>query len=307
MADYRAVVKPAITREMVQILPRVIVDRITLPDVVEDIIKKPEGDGKSEAKSSETETEAEENAEKTESEAETEEDEVESEETEKGDVRYAWNAPCMMVLFEDGDLNCARHHLVESLQDPFALDAVAVLLVQESLVEELERRVVTLMKPLDSRVANHPCYRRTLLKIAELKPKTVVGSPDSVLPDATPMLVRDIPHKFLGDGPTGIITMHIFRTPFEATRIYRKEYPLPIASVSLWNERVSSVYEVIGMMNGLDTFKINCFRVEMEPIKRAFELRKYSACMHRGYHYETLQINGERKIIIFPVGTIFGN
>ncbi|XP_016949849.1 uncharacterized protein LOC108024442 [Drosophila biarmipes] len=304
MSDYQVVIQPVITREMVQILPSVIDDKITLPDIVEDIIKNSQGDSKSEAKSTEEYT-----AEKSETEAETEEEDVdeESEEPEKGEVKYAWNAPCMMVLFEEGDLNCALHHLVESLQDPFALDAVAVLLVQESLVEELEARVLTLVKPLDSRVANHPCYKRTLLKIAELKPKTVVGPPSTVLSDAMPMLVRDIPHKFLGEGPTGIITMHVFRTPFEATRIYRKEYPLPIASVSIWNERVSHVFEIVGMMNVLDTFKINCFRVNMEPIKRAFELRKFSACMHRGYHYETLQINGERKIVIFPVGTIIGN
>ncbi|XP_016983049.1 uncharacterized protein LOC108047405 [Drosophila rhopaloa] len=300
MADNYVLVNPVITREMVQILPSVVVNRITLPDIVEENLKQEtESYGN-------IEYEEEGDEEQTESVAETEEDE-EPELSEKAEPKYAWNAPCMMVIFPDGDLNCALHHLVESLQDPFALDAVAVLLVQESLIEELECRVVTLMKPLDSRVADHPCYKRTLLKIAELKPKTVVGPPDIVMPDATPMLVRDIPHKFLGEGPTGIITLHIFRTPFEATQIYRKEYPLPIASVSIWNERVSSVFEVVGLMSGIDTFKVNCFSVDMEPIKKSFELRKYSACMKRGYHYETLVIKGERKIIIFPVGIIFGN
>ncbi|XP_017062516.1 uncharacterized protein LOC108102277 [Drosophila ficusphila] len=301
MVDNMEIIKPVITREMVRILPSVTDDRITLPDTIDDIVKDSE-------KADKSESQEEENTEKTSESAEEEEDEDEEpKQSEKEEIKYAWNAPCMMVLFEDGDLNCALHHLVESLQDPFALDAVAVLLVQESLVEELEGRIVTLMKPLDSRVANHPCYKRTLLKISELKPKTIIGPPESVLPDATPMLVRDVPHKFLGVGPTGVITMHIFRTPFEATQIYRKEYPLPIASVSIWNERVSSVYEVVGLMNHFDTFKVNCFRVSMEPIKRAFELRKYSACMHQGYHYETLLINGERKIVIFPVGCIFGN
>uniref|UniRef100_B3P5T8 GG12073 n=2 Tax=Drosophila erecta TaxID=7220 RepID=B3P5T8_DROER len=291
---------------MVHILPSVTVDRITLPDIIDDAIKAPSEGINSDAKSSETEVE--DNAEKSDTESESKlEKEEEPEEPKEEDVKYAWNAPCMMVIFEDGDLDCALYHLVESLQDPFALDAVGVILVQEALVEEIEKRVQILMKPLDARVANHPCYKRTLLRIGELKPKTVIGPPDRVLPDATPMLVRDIPHKYIGDGPTGIITMHIFRTPFEATQIYRKEYPLPIASVSIWNERVSSVYDVIANMNSLDTFKVNCFTVDMEPIKRAFEQRKYSACMHRGYHYETLPINGERKIIIYPVGTIFGN
>ncbi|XP_039495143.1 uncharacterized protein LOC120454150 [Drosophila santomea] len=302
MAD--TMINPVITRQMVHVLPSVIADRITLPDIIDDAIKTPTEAMNSDEKS--TEAEEEDNADESEMGSEFEKEE-QSEEPKEVEVKYAWNAPCMMVIFEDGDLNCALHHLVESLQDPFALDAVGVILVQESLVEEMEKRVQILMNPLDARVANHPCYKRTLLKIAELRPKTIIGPPDRVLPDATPMLVRDIPQKFLGEGPTGIITMHIFRTPLEATQIYRKEYPLPIASVSIWNERVASVYDVIGMMNLLDTFKVNCFTVDMEPIKRAFELRKYSACVHRGYHYETLPINGERKIIIYPVGTIFGN
>ncbi|XP_043654843.1 uncharacterized protein LOC122621151 [Drosophila teissieri] len=302
MAD--TMINPVITRQMVHVLPSVIADRITLPDIIDDAIKTPTEAINSDEKSAEAEEEA--SADESEMDSELEKEE-QSEEPKEEEVRYAWNAPCMMVIFEDGDLNCALHHLVESLQDPFALDAVGVILVQESLVEEMEKRVQMLMKPLDARVANHPCYKRTLLKIAELRPKTIIGPADRVLPDATPMLVRDIPQKFLGEGPTGIITMHIFRTPYEATQIYRKEYPLPIASVSIWNERVSSVYDVIGMMNLLDTFKVNCFTVDMEPIKRAFELRKYSACVHRGYHYETLPMNGERKIIIYPVGTIFGN
>jgi len=112
MADYQVVVKPVITREMVQILPSVITDKITLPDIVEDIKNE-----------TETETGAEEdNAEKSEAETETEQEDEdeEPEESKNGEVKYAWNAPCMMVLFEDGDLNCALHHLVESLQDPFA-------------------------------------------------------------------------------------------------------------------------------------------------------------------------------------------
>ncbi|XP_017083078.1 uncharacterized protein LOC108115952 [Drosophila eugracilis] len=300
MSDF----KPLITKEMVHILPSVVMDKITLPDIIEDVMKKPVEVSKTEGKSSDPESES--NADISESEAEPE-DEEEPEEIKRGEVKYSWHAPCMMLIFEDGDLNSALYHLVESLQDPFALDAVAVLLVQESLSKELEERVVTLMRPLDTKVANHPCYQRSLQKIAELKPKTIIGSPDRVLPDATPILVRDIPHKFLGEGPTGIITMHIFRTPLEATNIFRKEYPLPIASVSIWNERVSSVYDVIGLMHFFDTFKINCFKVDLEPIRKAFELRKYSACMHGGYHYETLQVNSERKIIIFPVGTIFGS
>ncbi|KAH8332837.1 hypothetical protein KR074_011712 [Drosophila pseudoananassae] len=321
---------PVITREMVFILPSVKEDRITMPDVQECLLEDspkfrkgpPKATEAAGPGASEDEAPASEGA-PSEGDASATKDSSEKSQTESGtepgsggdadslqmacEVKYLWHAPCMMVIFDQGDLNSALYYLMESLQDPFALDAVAVLLVQESLLEELTGRVVSLMRPLDSRVANHPCYKRTLLKIAELKPKVIVGSPQFVLPDATPMLVRDIPHKYLGEGPTGIITMHVFRTPLEATRVYRKEIPaLPIASVSIWNERVSSVYDVLALIN-VDTFKINCFNVSMEPVKKNFEMRRYSAQMHHGYHYETCLVNGQRKIIIFPCGTIYAN
>ncbi|KAH8246823.1 hypothetical protein KR032_000851 [Drosophila birchii] len=294
--------KSIISREMVHILPCERDERITLPDVIDDSLPFLENSEKT------TQSEAEGGEEvslRTKSEPETDV-EKDSEDSAKGEVKYAWNAPCMMVIFEESDLNSALHYLIESLQDPFALDAVSVLLVQESLLDELVGRVVSLMKPLDSRVAGHPCYKRTLKKVAELKPEVVVGPPERVLPDATPMLVRDIPHRYLGMGPSGIITMHVFRTPYEATRLYRKEYPLPIASVSIWSERISSLYEVMGLMDVV-TFKVNCFNVTMEPIKKAFEYQRNNVVMHKGYHYETLMVNCSRKIVVYPVGTIYGN
>ncbi|KAH8346819.1 hypothetical protein KR059_000253 [Drosophila kikkawai] len=282
-----------ISREMVHILPCERDDRITCPDVIDDSLPFQK------------------NTEKTEPETEGGESEIDvedpdSEELVNPNAKYAWNAPCLMVIFEESDLSSALHYLIESLQDPFALDAVAVLLVQESLLQELVGRVVSLMKPLDSRVANHPCYKRTLKKLAELKPEVIVGPAESVFPDATPMLVRDIPHRYLGEGPTGIITMHVFRTPYDATRVYRKEHPLPIASVSIWSEKISSLYDVMGLMD-IVTFQINCFNVNMEPIKKDFEQQRNCVQMHKGYHYETLQINYNRKIVVYPVGTIYGN
>ncbi|KAH8293714.1 hypothetical protein KR054_003426 [Drosophila jambulina] len=291
-------IKAIISREMVQILPCERDDRITLPDKIDDSLPFHE-------KTESTEAEAGEEAAQ-DSKSEPEVEEPDSEDSFMCGTKYAWNAPCMMIIFEESDLNSALHYLIESLQDPFALDAVAVLLVQESILHELVGRVVSLMKPLDTRVANHPCYRRTRRILAELKPELVVGPPESVLPDATPMLVRDIPHRYLGEGPTGIITMHVFRTPYEATRLYRKEHPLPIASVSIWSERISSLYEVMGLMD-IVTFQINCFNVDMQPIKKAFEYQRNLVQMHKGYHYETLLVNYSRKIVVYPVGTIYGN
>ncbi|SPP81363.1 uncharacterized protein LOC117582974 isoform X2 [Drosophila guanche] len=295
------VFKPIITYDMVvHHLPYARDDKIRLPDVWDDGKGLPGATVKYEKKY----TEQEDGQVEVKSEVISEVEAVVAE-TEVKEVKYAWNAPCLMIIFEDGDLNSALHHLVCSLQNPFALDAVATVLVQENIVEELCNRIVDLLQPLDPRVANHPNYLRTLSKLALLKAKIVVGNPDNVPANASPMIVRDVPHHYLGVGPTGIVTMHIFRTPLEATLVYHKE-SLPIASVSIWNERVSSMYDLVAVIN-VDTFKINCFDVDMEPIKRTFECRRHSAHMSRGYHYESLLLNDRRKIVIFPVGSIYAN
>ncbi|XP_017140094.1 uncharacterized protein LOC108154343 [Drosophila miranda] len=308
--------QPIITYDMVvRNLPYEKDDKVRLPDVWDDgrgIPGVSSKDTKTEAIEPTGEGEQEENLE-AQLEVKPEEDDVEEtsakteteEEPLAADVKYAWNSPCLMIIFEDGDVNSAIHHLVGSMQNPFALDAVATVLVQESIAEELANRVVDLLHPLDPRVANHPNYLRTLSKLAQLKAKIVAGNPDNVPANATPMIVRDVPHYYLGDGPTGIVTMHIFRTPIEATLVYQKE-TLPIASVSIWNEKIASMYDMVAVLNA-DTFKINCFDVDLEPIKRTFECRRYSAHMSRGYHYETLLLNEQRKVVIFPVGAIYAN
>lgn len=220
-------------------------------------------------------------------------------------VKYAWNSPSLMMVFEGGDLNSALHHVVASLHNPFSENAVATLLIQESVRESFLDRLVEQMQQLDGQVANHPNYVRTLAKLQKLKAETIVGNPKTVPPNATPMLVSDLTHNFLGDGPTGVITMHTFRTPKEATQVNLKE-TLTYSSVSIWNEKLASAYEVCALLKD-DTFMINCFNVDLSPIKASFDANKNDVKIVKGYHYETLTINHQRKIIVFAVGTIFAN
>ncbi|KAH8415362.1 hypothetical protein KR222_005114, partial [Zaprionus bogoriensis] len=220
-------------------------------------------------------------------------------------LKYEWNSPSLMIVFEDGDLNSALHHLVNSLHDPFAPKAVATLFIQESVRDVFLSRVVERLEPLDPQLANHSIYVRTLAKLKELKADTVVGDPKTVPANATPILVSDLSHIFVGDGPTGIITMHTFRTPKEATTIKLNE-TLTYSSVSIWNEKLAGAYEVCALFKN-DTFMINCFDVDLSPIKDSFEANRSDVKIVKGYHYETLTINQKRKIIVFAVGTIFAN
>lgn len=220
-------------------------------------------------------------------------------------MTYKSNSPCLMIVCDDGDLNSAKHHVVASLHDPFAEHAVATLLIQESVRDSFLERVVECLEPLDPQIANHPNYVRSVAKLQKLKAETIVGNPKTVPANATPMLISDIYHNFLGDGPTGIITMHTFRTPKDATQVNQKE-TLVYGSVSIWNEKLASPYEVCTLLKN-EIFMINCYNIDLAPIQASFAMGKNDAKIINGYHYETLTTNHKRKIIVFAVGTIFAN
>ncbi|XP_068148288.1 uncharacterized protein [Drosophila tropicalis] len=218
---------------------------------------------------------------------------------EKEIPTYSWNKPCLMIVFQDGDFNSALHYLLDSLHNPFEGNAVASVLVQESLIKQFVDLLRSQLRQLDPQVATHPNYLRSVQKLRALKAQIVVN--DEV--KASPVLAFDIPQSFLGNGPTGVITIQPFRTPIESTYIYM-EPSVPFASVSIWNERVADSYDVIARLK-IDTVMINCCNVDLQPIKESFGNKRSDVHLSKGYHYETLVLNGKRKIIVFPMGSIF--
>ncbi|KAH8383894.1 hypothetical protein KR009_011125, partial [Drosophila setifemur] len=220
------------------------------------------------------------------------------------DVKYRWNSPRLMILCEDGDINCALHYLLESLHDPFAANSVATLLLQESLLEEFENRLKDRLQPLSPDITNHSVYIRTLERLQELQAKTIVGNPETVAAHVSPILVFDFNHRFLGDGPTGIITLHTFRTLKDAVQLQSKE-EVPFTSVSIWNEKLGASYELVARFKQL-IFLLNCFYVDLEPIAVSFACGVSANKICAGYHYETLTFRGRCKVVVHPVGTIWG-
>lgn len=214
-----------------------------------------------------------------------------------------WNSPSLMVLFDGGDLNKAMDHLLASLQNPFAEHAVATLFIQESVREPVIKLLVEQLKPLEPQIYNHPNYVRSRAKLQQLRSETIVGNPKTVPAHTTPMLVCDISHKFLGDGPTGIITMHTFRTPKDAIQAILQE-TLAYGSVSIWHEKIASAYEMCDLLKN-DTFMINCFNVDLAPIRSIFKAGKNDTLIEGSYHYEILTKNEKSKIVVSVVGSIF--
>uniref|UniRef100_A0A6P4EY25 Uncharacterized protein LOC108043678 n=1 Tax=Drosophila rhopaloa TaxID=1041015 RepID=A0A6P4EY25_DRORH len=220
------------------------------------------------------------------------------------EVKYRWNSPRLMILCEDGDINCALHYLVESLHDPFACNAVATLFVQESVLEKFIDRLKDRLEPLNSQISGHPVYVKTLERLEQLQARTIVGNPKTVPANASPMLVFDLSHRYLGEGPTGVITLHTFRTMKEAIELQARE-PLSFTSVSIWNEKLGAAYELVARLTPL-IFLLNCFYVDLNNISLAFVCNLNSSKIVDGYHYESLTFREKRKAVIHPVGTIWG-
>ncbi|KAH8313106.1 hypothetical protein KR067_000501, partial [Drosophila pandora] len=225
-------------------------------------------------------------------------------EPEPEEEKYRWNSPRLMILCEDGDINCALYYLLESLHDPFAANSVAVLFLQESLLSEFIDRLKDRLEPLNHLIASHPAFIRTLERLKEVQAKVIVGNPETVPENASPRFVFDLNQRFLSDGPTGVITLHTFRTMKEAISLMATEQ-VPFTSVSIWNEKLGAAYELVARMKP-QIFLLNCFYVNLDPIGLAFACSVNSCKITDGYHYESLTFKEKRKVVVHPIGTIWG-
>ncbi|EDW80350.1 uncharacterized protein Dwil_GK18716 [Drosophila willistoni] len=213
-------------------------------------------------------------------------------------------SPQLMILYETGDINSALRILIDSLHDPFNATAVATVLIEEGIRQEFEQRVIAQMRTLTDAVSEHPAYMRMLQRLKELNVNTIVAEENEMVPPmASPVLVCDCTHDVLGlgvtDGPTGAITMHTFSSTMQAIEIYQRD-TVPYVSSCIWNETLEGSYELVASIN-CKVFFINCNKVDLSPISRSLKADDTFVVVANGFHYETLRIYEQPKVIIFPI------
>ncbi|KAL7739429.1 hypothetical protein ACLKA6_011296 [Drosophila palustris] len=204
----------------------------------------------------------------------------------------------LMIVYGTGDINCALHFLGKSLVNPFACSAVATVLVEESLKEEFVQRIAAQMKPMNAMVTGLPKFRATLENLDKLHLETIRA--ETQYPDTSPILVFNCQHSQLGEGTTGVISVHTFRSTQEAIEICGQDSRL-YATTSVWNESIEELYQLVAALD-CSTFLFNCSHITLQPIDKSLAEKKNDACVTNGFHYETLQINDAMKTIVFPVG-----
>ncbi|XP_030555815.1 uncharacterized protein LOC115759113 [Drosophila novamexicana] len=209
--------------------------------------------------------------------------------------------PQLMIIYGQGDINCALYFLIDSLHRPFQSNAVVTVLVEESMRDELVERILAQMRPLCEREATHSSYRASVKALQDLHLDVITASEKQVPPPlATPIVVCNGRHSLLGFGPTGVICLHTFRTTNEIIDICRKDN-VNFESVNIWNESVEGLYQLVVNLD-CSNFFFNCCNVNLGPIIPSHAVNKIDVHIVDRFHYETLQVNEKKKIIVFPIG-----
>ncbi|XP_017032582.1 uncharacterized protein [Drosophila kikkawai] len=223
--------------------------------------------------------------------------------TEQESPRSSSSAPQLMIIYEDGDINSALHFLIESAHNPFKPNIVAMVLVEEKLREEIVRRILPKLQPLNEVVTEHPSFLESLEKAKALNLELIKAADTDMAPlQSSPVFVCECTHADLGSYPTGVTTFHTFRNNLEAIEICHRE-ALTFDSVSVWNESLDSCYEIVVALD-CSHFFLNCIHVPLLPISKQLSTRQNYVAVVNGYHFETLHIYSQFKSIVFPIGEL---
>ncbi|KAM8703633.1 hypothetical protein ACLKA7_008285 [Drosophila subpalustris] len=213
-----------------------------------------------------------------------------------------WTHARFMFVFENGDLNMAAHYLAERMHEPFEPFPFACVAVQQSVRDDFVERVRSRFRQVKPHVATHPNFERSLNELKMGNVKYVVAKEEDAPPFASPILVTDnVIHLFFSSSPSGVVTLKSFNTILEAQNIYCLE-TLSFDAVHLFDESITSVYTLAPAVSCIQ-FYVNCFDVCTMPILPYYGMRQSRSLLHDGYHFETLELGGIWKIIVFPYTT----
>ncbi|XP_055911736.1 uncharacterized protein LOC129945830 [Eupeodes corollae] len=220
--------------------------------------------------------------------------------------------PFAMVIFHQSDIEAATYKLAKSIDDPQTSGGVKLVFVQESCAERFTANLKSKLKTYSEDQLQGLNLKDTIKQsnkiVSKLTTKTI--SPEGPLSYAS-ILVWDFSQEyFKGDSGAGdgkalpIVCLFSFRTSKEAIALIKKE--TTNENVSIWCENQAMAYEVI-TATSLQNYYLNCFDVSLSPLHPYIQKAQPYALVENSYHYETLQISGHLKSIVFPFGTIFAN
>ncbi|EDW97415.1 uncharacterized protein LOC6537142 [Drosophila yakuba] len=216
----------------------------------------------------------------------------------------AWPGARFMCVCKEGDLNTAAYCLAELMHEPFRPFPMATVAVHHSIRDEFIERVRSRFRQLKPHVANHPNFIRAVQELKYgLRPvKYVLADVADAPACASPILVTEgVTHLFFPSGPSGCTTLHSFSTMSEVALIFGKETP-NFDAVYFFDETITRVYILAKLISCVQFF-VNCMDACLLEIMPHYMEHTPMVIYKRGYHYETLELGQQWKIIVFPYST----
>ncbi|KAH8384031.1 hypothetical protein KR009_011793 [Drosophila setifemur] len=212
-----------------------------------------------------------------------------------------WPGARFMCVGKNGDLNTAAYCLAEIMQEPFLPFPMATVAVHHSIREEFIARVRSRFRQVKPHVAKHPNFERTLnqLKYGPHPVSYVLADEADAPACASPILVTDVvTHLHFPSGASGATTLHSFKTMKDVAGIFGFETP-KFDAVFFFDEGISDVYALAPFVRCVQFF-VNCMDACLLEIMPYYQDQQPMVIYKRGYHYESIELHGDWKIIVFP-------
>ncbi|KAH8282427.1 hypothetical protein KR054_007717, partial [Drosophila jambulina] len=216
-----------------------------------------------------------------------------------------WVKPQILILFASGDVSKALEIIVKDLRHPIGSGLVVTFLVEESIREEVIKKLRSSLQPMDERIQRHPSFLNSMKIIDRMKCQTVhmeeFDEQDTKKRrgrriNGSPIVVLDFPQYYFGDTPTAIVTMSTFRTLREAVGLYRRER-IPFEAISVWSGKLAQCFDLVTRIPEATNWTFNSSSHNIrKPTKTNMVV-----FVEKNIHYEFHDINGKTSTIAFPI------
>lgn len=218
-----------------------------------------------------------------------------------------WIKPQVMILFASGNVAKCIEIIVTDMMHPIGSGLVVTLLVEESIRDEVVKKIRASLRPMDVRIQRHPNYLKSVNLIDRLNCQTIhieeFEEEDTKKRyghrmKGSPIVVLDFPQYYFGDKPTAVMTMSTFRTLSEVVKLYKRER-LVFETASVWSAKLAQCFDLVTRIPQASNWTFNCVSSSLwKPTGTPAVVS-----IERNFHFENHDINGKVRTIAFPIKT----
>ncbi|XP_017111558.1 uncharacterized protein LOC108135378 [Drosophila elegans] len=222
-------------------------------------------------------------------------------------THITWVLPRLMILFASGNMDLVTDFITNDMVHPIGSGLVASVFVEESIRDEMIKKIRVNLKPMDVRIQRHPNYLQSVKLIDRMNCSTIhieeFEESDTKKRyghrmKGSPIIVLDFPQYYFGNKPSAVITLSTFRSLNEVVKLYTRE-GLNFDSVSVWTSKLAQCFDLVTRIPQAAQWTFNCTNESIKvPVLPVPPISGVSVTAH--VHFEVHVIGDKVKTIAFP-------